>query len=323
MKKTVRKGKGMAEKYSIHDLRTDDEEIVRGVNWQRKNKVEYALHFNEKAERAIKKIQKNPHSIKKLIEDKDVFDFMVGVLMYSQKSLYYVPRKEIIRQIKMNLKPEKFSERRHLSHLKTFYMMSAGESNGGRMRNLIGKKGNELLCRYIVDGFDEKEVDYSMKKVKGNIQEIETDDLIILFNKKPKFINKSIDFIILKKDSDGEYDIEDPKSYISAGELKSGIDPSGADEHWKTATTALSRIREGFKNIGEVPPDLYFVGGAISNHMAQEIIEAIEVGDIQGAANLNKEGQVKKLVSDFLERKQDIKPSTNVKKKKRSAIKRG
>ena len=35
-------------------------------------------------------------------------------------------------------------------------------------------------------------------------------------------------------------------SYMALGELKGGIDPAGADEHWKTARTALSRIHEAF-----------------------------------------------------------------------------
>ncbi|HAJ78349.1 MAG TPA: hypothetical protein DCO75_01135, partial [Fibrobacteres bacterium] len=30
-------------------------------------------------------------------------------------------------------------------------------------------------------------------------------------------------------------------------ELKGGIDPAGADEHWKTAKTAIDRIVSAFK----------------------------------------------------------------------------
>ena len=34
--------------------------------------------------------------------------------------------------------------------------------------------------------------------------------------------------------------VENPKHYLACGELKGGIDPAGADEHWKTAGKALS-----------------------------------------------------------------------------------
>lgn len=34
---------------------------------------------------------------------------------------------------------------------------------------------------------------------------------------------------------------------IMFGELKGGIDPAGADEHWKTGNSALNRIRTNFK----------------------------------------------------------------------------
>jgi hypothetical protein len=33
---------------------------------------------------------------------------------------------------------------------------------------------------------------------------------------------------------------------IALGELKGGIDPGGADEHWKTAQAAFNRIRQAF-----------------------------------------------------------------------------
>ena len=32
------------------------------------------------------------------------------------------------------------------------------------------------------------------------------------------------------------------------GELKGGIDPAGADEHWKTGNSALVRIRKAFED---------------------------------------------------------------------------
>jgi hypothetical protein len=40
------------------------------------------------------------------------------------------------------------------------------------------------------------------------------------------------------------------------GELKGGIDHSGADEHWKTAYTEINRVKSAFKNIN---PDIKYL----------------------------------------------------------------
>lgn len=61
-----------------------------------------------------------------------------------------------------------------------------------------------------------------------------------------------------------------PERFIAFGELKGGIDPAGADEHWKTAQTALTRIRTAFAN-WDLSPDLFFIGAVIADSMAQEI----------------------------------------------------
>ena len=55
---------------------------------------------------------------------------------------------------------------------------------------------------------------------------------------------------------------------LALGELKGGIDPAGADEHWKTARTALQRINDGFAGTGI---QTLFIGAAIVADMANEI----------------------------------------------------
>jgi len=82
-----------------------------------------------------------------------------------------------------------------------------------------------------------------------------------------------------------------PESYIALGELKGGIDPAGADEHWKTARTALDRIRASFSKIG-YSPHTFFVGAAVEKKMADEIWDQLESGALSNAANLNKDDQI-------------------------------
>ena len=80
-------------------------------------------------------------------------------------------------------------------------------------------------------------------------------------------------------------------SYIALGELKGGIDPAGADEHWKTARAALDRIREAFSSARH-SPYTFFIGAAIEKRMATEIWDQLEKGMLTNAANLNAPNQL-------------------------------
>ena len=82
-----------------------------------------------------------------------------------------------------------------------------------------------------------------------------------------------------------------PEFYIALGELKGGIDPAGADEHWKTARTALNRIREAFAKLG-FNPHTFFVGAAIEKKMASELWSQLETGTLENAANLTDDNHI-------------------------------
>ena len=90
------------------------------------------------------------------------------------------------------------------------------------------------------------------------------------------------------------YAFKNPSPYIALGELKGGIDPAGADEHWKTARTSLTRIRKAFSDKG-LTPYTFFVGAAIENSMAEEIWHQLEDGTLNNAANLTDVNQVASL----------------------------
>ena len=75
------------------------------------------------------------------------------------------------------------------------------------------------------------------------------------------------------------------------GELKGGIDPAGADEHWKTANTALEHIRTTFPSAGH-PVQTSFVGAAIETAMAEEIYSQLQAGVMTNAANLTNDNQL-------------------------------
>jgi len=82
-----------------------------------------------------------------------------------------------------------------------------------------------------------------------------------------------------------------PPSYVALGELKGGIDPAGADEHWKTARSALDRINTAFAAKAQ-KPHTFFIGAAIETKMASEIWESLKAGRLENAANLTDENQI-------------------------------
>jgi len=82
-----------------------------------------------------------------------------------------------------------------------------------------------------------------------------------------------------------------PSAYIALGELKGGLDPAGADEHWKTASTALTRIREAFGK-HKLKPHTFFIGAAIEAKMAEEIWSLLKRGVLENAANLTDDDQI-------------------------------
>jgi hypothetical protein len=106
--------------------------------------------------------------------------------------------------------------------------------------------------------------------VKNNVD-------ICLFRLPPEDLNKTT--------------LQQAGFYIALGELKGGIDPAGADEHWKTARSALDRIRHAFSSSG-YSPHIFFIGAAIEKKMAMEIWNHLQTGLLQNAANLNQENQM-------------------------------
>ena len=106
----------------------------------------------------------------------------------------------------------------------------------------------------------------------------------------PKFIKKNVDACLLKGyfTTFADDSLASPPSYLALGELKGGIDPAGADEHWKTGNTALQRIRDAFSKY-KLKPYTFFVGAAIEKSMAQEIWAQLSSGELGNAANLTKD----------------------------------
>lgn len=123
---------------------------------------------------------------------------------------------------------------------------------------------------------------------------------ILLLNANVPIVGKNVDLCLLNGTKDNlilkgkeiKNSIhKDNSKYLSLGELKGGIDPAGADEHWKTANSALNRIKQSFAKIS-MKPSIFFIGAAIEQSMAEEIFKQLTNNELTNAANLHKEEQL-------------------------------
>lgn len=201
------------------------------------------------------------------------------------------------------------------------FLLTRGDTLGGSMRNLVGAIAQRKFTRALIASLriagtafywlpndsaaiwlDAKNSDSKdMESSKGLCWTKEGKSRTLMYNIKVPFLGtkgNGVDMCLFDC-AYTEYSATTtglPKAYIALGELKGGIDPAGADEHWKTANSALSRIRQRFGEMN-VYPSIFFVGAAIENSMAREIWDQLNNGDLTNAANLTSDTHLSSLCS--------------------------
>lgn len=192
------------------------------------------------------------------------------------------------------------------------YLLIKGDAVGGTMRNRIGALGQEKLIRTILSCMNVQGVVYDWMSKENTWTHKSEDDIgiekiikaiywncghgdrLLAFNLNIPIVKKNVDICLFEGTTEN-YDrgkiVENVDGIIMLGELKGGIDLAGADEHWKTANTALERIRTSFANAGYTV-QTSFVGAAIANAMASEIFEQLQAGVMTNAANLTNNNQL-------------------------------
>ncbi len=197
------------------------------------------------------------------------------------------------------------------------FLLTRGDALGGSMRNLAGSLGERKFSRSLIAALSVQGKEYSWlhSKSKRWIGYSEDDADIelhlkglswirhgeyrtLIYNLTVPLLRKNVDFCLFKSGPEKMIFGNDKdschfknESYIALGELKAGIDPAGADEHWKTASTALLRIRNAFSS-KELRPKTFFLGAAIEKAMAKEIYEQLLTGILNNAANLTDKDQL-------------------------------
>jgi hypothetical protein len=192
------------------------------------------------------------------------------------------------------------------------FLLTRGDTLGGSMRNVGGALAQRKLTRSIISCLNLAGTKYwwtNKKKTTWTLGGSSVDDADIeislaglawrngnghrtlIYNLTVPAVKNNIDMCLFDSlhSQYGADAVKNPKLYLALGELKGGIDPAGADEHWKTARTALERIHKGFAGY---TPATFFIGAAIEKKMAGEIWNALEDSTITNAANLTNEDQV-------------------------------
>lgn len=197
------------------------------------------------------------------------------------------------------------------------FLLTRGDTLGGSMRNVGGALAQRKLTRAVISNIRIAGQPYQWLHSTNNAWMHMTDDdsdielylrglswqkgkqsRTLIYNLTVPLIKNNVDLCLFKC-SPSELATKElakrvfnsPELYIALGELKGGIDPAGADEHWKTARTALNRIQEAFAKLG-LQPHTFFIGAAIEKKMAGEIWAQLENGTLENAANLTDDHQV-------------------------------
>ena len=265
--------------------------------------------------RAFRAFTSNVTSANDLLNIREVNAFLVAASGISDKASAYFTEDDKIAAIRDLI--ENFlipAGNQFIDEAIYRYLLSRGDTLGGQMRNRIGSLAQEIFIRSIfsymslqglsVDGFytdnsSWHHIDLAQFGVEENIKGLHWNnchgDRVMLFNTKIPLVNKNVD-ICLYSDGIDDFSIlrivTSDANALMFGELKGGIDPAGADEHWKTGNTALERIRTAFFSAGYSDVKTSFIAAAIQNAMAEEIFNQLSDDTLTFAANLTNDEQL-------------------------------
>ena len=296
------------------DLITSQEEIRTGFIALALEKSRAATPVVEQA-RALKVAAMAAKQASDLMKDNDLKPALLAAAGVSNKAAGHMLARDkneaIKRFIRSFLEPtgDNFVE-----ELVYRFLLTRGDTLGGSMRNVSGLLAQRKLTSSIISVLDAAKIScnflHKRSKVWSHAMINKHDTLTdikaiswsrgkinrtLVYDMTVPIVRKNIDICLLDcHHQELAVASKALNKYLALGELKGGIDPAGADEHWKTASTALSRIRVGFAN-NNFYPCLFFVGAVIVSNMAAEIWSQLEAGNLKNAANLTQDNQVTSL----------------------------
>ena len=201
-----------------------------------------------------------------LLNIKSIESGLLTAAALSNKSLKYLTSEDKTEAIKSLIK--NFLEpagTKFIEELIFRFLLTRGDTLGGSMRNIGGALAQRKITRAIISTLTIAGLEYHWQHSKtkkwlkmtrddsdielflrGISWKNEKGNRTLMYNLTVPLVRNNVDMCLFnlnpKELKNSKYNAVE--SYIALGELKGGIDPAGADEHWKTARTALVRIHE-------------------------------------------------------------------------------
>ncbi|MDR2705244.1 MAG: type II restriction endonuclease [Planctomycetaceae bacterium] len=305
----------------MNNIINNSEDLVTSREQTRAGFISFALEKNRRSTpiiesaKAFRILATKAKTAKDLLGIADIRSAMLTASGLSDKALNYFSEedknKAILSLIKNFLEP---AGKYFVDEVVYRYLLIKGDTLGGSMRNLIGAIARQKIIRTFLSNLSISGIDYQWldnktqkwenKFVNDFAVEEQLKALfwknsvqkrrVLAFNLKIPIVNNNIDICLFNANTE-EYDngniVNSPEKILMLGELKGGIDPAGADEHWKTGNTALNRIREAFMK-SNLKIQTSFIAAAIEKKMASEIFMQLENQTLSYAANLTIDSQV-------------------------------
>ncbi len=307
----------MQKPYLNHLASSDD--LITTYEAVRSGFVALALEKNRRATplvaqaRALKTSASKAETPIELLNIEDIQIALLTAAGVSDKAIKHLQQQDKVEAIQGLIK--NFLEPAGASFVEELvfrFLIIRGDTLGGSMRNIGGVLAQRKLTRAIISTLTLAGQSYQWLHSTNNTWMQMTDDdsdielylkglswqkneqsRTLIYNLTIPFVKNNVDFCLFNCTPEelSLVTYKSPTLYIALGELKGGIDPAGADEHWKTARTALNRIQKVFSDFG-LNPYTFFVGAAIEERMANEIWSQLEDGTLTNAANLTDDKQI-------------------------------
>lgn len=278
-----------------------------------KNRRATPLIAQARALKAVASRAKSPGDLAAIVEIQSALLTASGVSDKAANHLQEVDKTEAIHGLISNfLEPAGVH---FVEELVFRFLLTRGDTLGGSMRNVGGFLAQCRLTRSIIAHLRNAGIGYRWfhsstaawaamtdndadieLSLRGIAWEVAGQSRTLLYNLTVPIVQNNIDLSLLNSapEAISKAIYKNPLAYLAFGELKGGIDPAGADEHWKTARTALGRIHSAFAK-HKVRPKTFFIGAAIEAKMATEIWAMLKKGEIDNAANLTDDDQLASL----------------------------
>lgn len=306
-----------------HDHLSSSQDLITSYNATRAGFLEMALERNKKANpiinqaKALKAAAQKTSCADELHKISNIKDALLTSAGFSDKAKRYIHEEDkdnlIVEFINKFLLP---AGDFYIDELVYRFLLTKGDSIGGSLRNLAGTLAMKKISESVISTLRLFQIPFSWQKKSNkswypskDFDDIDTEIIglswikngqkrTLLFNRTLPLVGKNIDLCLLNCDYSINEDVlsRSPELIIALGEVKGGIDPAGADEHWKTARTAFTRIRQNFSNI-EKFPFTFFIGAAIENSMSIEIWNQLEASTLTNAANLTNADQLASIIN--------------------------